>query len=222
MSKNKQIKKIKIIVSFIVGLILMTIITLLFLYQHKSNKEEQNNNYRLTKEEKAILQQGDIILRHGFGIISDAIVKYTKSDYPVSHCGIIVKDTSGQWAVIHTVSNTLVEVDGMQKDNLDLFVKGSHLNSLVITRYMYENDTLHKNIAERANYYLSQQIPFDHKFDCTDSTKFFCTEFIWKVFKTAIDVDLYESQADEKELNCMNFDAFTSPTKFMIILNHNK
>ena len=57
-------------------------------------------------------------------------------------------------------------------------------------------------------------------FDCEDSTAFFCTELIHKVFKTALDADLYEL-ANEKETNCMSFYPFLNPAKFTIILNHN-
>ena len=195
----------------------MMVVSFLFFYQQKSNKDELKNDYRLTIEEKKLLQEGDIIFRHGFGIISDAIVKYVKSDYAVSHCGIVVTDSLGKLFVIHTVSNTLADIDGMQKDNLDVFVKGSHKNSIIVTRYNYENDTLSKKIAAQANYYLSKQIPFDHRFDCEDSTAFFCTEFIRMVFKTAIDIDLYNT---EIESDCMNFSPLITPEKFKIILKH--
>jgi hypothetical protein len=202
---------------FLIGLVLMISISFLFFYQQKSNKDELKNDYHLTAEEKELLQDGDIIFRHGFGIISDAIVKYVKSDYPVSHCGIIVRDSSGKLAVIHTVSNTLADIDGMQKDKLDVFIKGSHKNSIIVARYHYENDTLRKKISERANYYLSQQIPFDHHFDCEDTTAFFCTEFIRMVFKTSIEVDLYEKATD-----CMSFSPLLNPNYFTIILNNNE
>lgn len=205
---------------FIIGILLMIIISLLYFYQQKSTKNELKNDYSLTIEEKNRLQEGDIIFRYGFGIISDAIVKYVKSDYPVSHCGIIVRDSSGKLSVIHTVSNTLAKIDGMQKDNLNVFVKGSHKNSIIVTRYRYKNDTLRKKIAERANYYLLQQIPFDHHFDCEDTTAFFCTEFIQRVFKTAINTDIYEL-SNEKERNCMGFAPLLDTTKFMMVLNHN-
>jgi hypothetical protein len=198
----------------------MITISFLFFYQRKSNKDEIKNDYCLTIAEKNCLQEGDIIFRHGFGIISDAIVKYVKSDYTVSHCGIIVTDSLGKLSVIHTVSNTLAEIDGMQKDKLEVFIKGSHKNSIIVARYKYENDSQPQKIAEQAKYYLSKQIPFDHNFDCADSTAFFCTEFIYRVFKTAIDVDLYKS-SNEKETNCMSFSAFFNPMKFTIILNHN-
>jgi hypothetical protein len=204
---------------FILGLLLMIIICFLFFYQRKSNKDEIKNDYRLAIEEKNCLQEGDIIFRRGFGIISDAIVKYIKSDYPISHCGIVVKDSLGKLFVIHTVSNTLAEIDGMQKDKLDVFVKGSHKNSIIVTRYNYENNKQPQKIAEQAKQYLYRQIPFDHQFDCTDSTAFFCTELIYMVFKTAIDVDLYE-YPDGKKTNCMSFSEFLNPIKFKTILNH--
>jgi hypothetical protein len=198
---------------FIIGLVLMAIVCLLFFYQQKSNKDELKNDYCLTTEEKSVLQEGDIIFRHGFGIISDAIVKYVKSDYPVSHCGIIVADSVGKLFVIHTVSNTLADIDGMQKDDLDVFVKGSQKNSIIVTRYIYEDSTQAKKIAERANYYLLQQIPFDHHFDCMDTTAFFCTEFIRMVFLTAIGVDLYDISADGG-MDCMGFSALLDRGRF--------
>ncbi len=103
-------------------------LSFLFFSERESTKQQQKNTYALTLEEKALLQQGDIIFRRGFGVISDAIVKYIPCDYPISHCGIIVKDSLGKFMVIHTVSNTLAAVDGMQQDNLDKFVKESHEN----------------------------------------------------------------------------------------------
>jgi len=204
---------------FIVGLILMIVISVLFFYQRKTNVDEQQNIYRLTIEEKQLLQEGDIILRRGFGIISDAIVKYSKENLSISHCGIIVKDSANNLYVIHTVSNTLADIDGIQKDELNLFVRGSHPNTLIVTRYLYENDTMQKSIVYWANYYLSKQIPFDHQFNCEDSTRFFCTEFVRNVFKNAINVDLYKS-SDGEEFDCMGFWALIDTRRFKLVLNH--
>jgi hypothetical protein len=201
---------------FIVGLILIIIISYLFFYQQKSNKEEIRNDYCLTVEEKSNLQEGDIIFRHGFGVISDMIIKYAKGNYPISHCGIIVKDSLEKLFVIHTVSNTLAEIDGIQKDKLEVFVKGSHKNSIIITRYKYEDDTQPQKIAEQAKQYLSKQIPFDHSFDCADTTAFFCTELVYMVFKTSIGVNLYEIPNE----NCMSFYPLLDSIKFTILLSH--
>ena len=196
-------------------------LSVLFFYEQKSTKKQQKNTYALTLEEKALLQQGDIIFRRGFGVISDAIVKYIPCDYPISHCGIIVKDSLGKIMVIHTVSNTLAAVDGMQQDNLDKFVKESHENSIIVTRYRYENDSLADKIASQAKEYLAQKIPFDHRFDCNDSTEFFCTELIYRVLKNAVNLDVY-IPFPEKKKDCMNFDVFLYPDNFSIILNHHQ
>ena len=194
-------------------------ISLLFFYQQKYNTAERKSTYRLTEGEKKLLQEGDVIFRHGFGLISDAIVKYAQDIYPISHCGIIVKDSLGELFVIHTVSNTLTDVDGMQQDNLKKFIKESHLNSVIVSRYNYTDSLMSTKIAEQAKFYLYQQIPFDHRFDCKDSTAFFCTEFVWKVFNSALNVDLYNLSTSENA-DCMSFSAFLHPARFSIILNH--
>ena len=209
----------KRIILFIVGFFLMLELSYLFFSEQNSSRKQQNNVYKLTQEEKRLLQEGDIIFRRGFGVISDAIVKYVPSSYPVSHCGIIVKDSLEKWMVIHTVSNTLTAVDGMQQDNLDKFVKESHEKSIIVARYKYKNDSLAIEMASLAKNYLAQQIPFDHRFDCVDSTAFFCTEFIYRVLKNAINVDVYNS-FPEKKPDCMDFDVFLYPDNFLIILNH--
>jgi len=209
----------KRVILFIIGLLLMAGISILYFYQQKYNAEERTSTYHLTKEEKELIQEGDIILRHGFGLISDAIVKYAQDMYPVSHCGIIVKDSLGDFFVIHTVSNTLVDIDGMQQDGFDKFVKESHKNSLIIVRYHYENDTEATAIANCAKHYLSQQIPFDNKFDSNDSTAFFCTELIRNVFIKALNVDLYTLSPAAK-IDCMSFSPFFQPAYFSFILNH--
>ncbi len=196
-------------------------LSFLFFSERESTKQQQKNTYVLTLEEKAFLQQGDIIFRRGFGVISDAIVKYVPCDYPISHCGIIVKDSLGKFMVIHTVSNTLAAVDGMQQDNLDKFVKESHENSIIVTRYRYGNDSLAGKIACRAKNYLAQKIPFDHRFDSNDSTAFFCTEFLYRVLKNAIHLDVYEP-FPEKKKDCMDFDVFLYPEDFSVVLNHHQ
>jgi len=191
------------------------IVAFVYSYEKKSQKAERRNNYTLTQEEENVLQEGDIILRHGFGLISDAIVQYTKAPYPISHCGIVVKDSSDNWAVIHTVSNTLVEIDGMQKDNLKQFVRESKPNSIIVTRYRFQNEQQRQRVVEQTYYYLEKQIPFDNQFNSADSSQFFCTELIWNVFYHAIGIDLYQPSP---QYNGMNFMPFLDEKNFTVVL----
>ncbi|MCL2131874.1 MAG: hypothetical protein FWH36_05420 [Lentimicrobiaceae bacterium] len=206
---------VKKIVFFVLGLLLLGGISFVFLYEKKSQQAEKINNYSLTKAEEDSLQAGDIILRHGFGLISDAIVKYAKSPYSVSHCGIVVKDSSDNWAVIHTVSNALADIDGMQKDNLKKFVRDSKPHSIIVTRYRFQNEEQRQKIVNQAYYYLQKQVPFDNEFNLSDSTQFFCTEFIWNVFYYAIGADLYEHYPQCKG---MTFAPFWDERNFKMVL----
>lgn len=163
------------------------------------------NKFALTKEEESVLQEGDIILRHGFGLISDMIVQYAKSPYSVSHCGIVVRDSSGNWAVIHTVSNALAEIDGMQKDDLKKFVRESQPHSVIVTRYKFQDEEQRQKVIRQAYYYLEKQVAFDHEFNLSDSSKFFCTELIWNVFFHGIGVDLHEPSPQYDGMNFLPF-----------------
>ena len=200
---------------FVLVLLLLGVFSFVYFYEKKSQKTERTNTYSLTQAEENFLQEGDIILRHGFGLISDAIAKYAKDAYSISHCGMVVKDSADNWAVIHTVSNSLAEIDGMQKDDLRKFVRESQPNSIIVTRYRFQNEEQRQKVVAQAYYYLHKQVPFDNEFDSADSSKFFCTELIWNVFYHAIGVDLYEPSP---QYDGMNFAAFLDEENFEKIL----
>lgn len=211
--------KRRIIVFFALFLILCFIFLCIKKKQQNIKFQENNNNYYLSPQEKTLLQEGDIILRHGFGLISDAITKFSNDTYPISHCGVIVFDNDSSIAVVHTVSNSLVEIDGMQKDNLDKFVKDSHLGSIIVVRYRYKDSISNKKIAQQTKLYLQKEIPFDDKFDFQDSSEFFCTEMIWRIFYKALNVNIFNT-SNKKTYNAMQFSPFLDTTNFQIIINH--
>jgi len=203
-------------ISFFTACVLLAgVVSFVYFYEKRSQKKERTNTYSLTKKEIDCLQEGDIIFRHGFGIISDAIVKYSKDPYNISHCGIVVKDSSDNWAVIHTVSNSLVEIDGMQIDGLKKFVRESQPKSIIVARFRFQSEEERQKVVKQAYYYLERQIPFDNEFNASDSSRFFCTELIWSVFYNAIEVDLYKPSP---QYNGMNFTAFLDKVNFIVVL----
>ena len=142
----------------------------------------------LSPEEIQLLNSGDVILRHGFGVISDAIAKLSKDKYPVSHCGIVVQEQDGSFSVIHTVSNALSETDGMQKDKLSVFVKNAQQNTIIVLRHrlIVENKDLAQQLTRQAETYLQCKIPFDNQFDFEDTSAFYCTEMLWIFFLSMV------------------------------------
>ena len=201
-------------------IVLLTFILLLFLiiylYQKNSVKKEQTNDYRLEKQEIAQLKEGDIILRHGFGIISDMIVKISNDSFPVSHCGILCRNSNQTWVVIHTVSNSLSAIDGIRAETLPSFIKNSKKKSIIIVRYKNANDSLNHNLTTHAYYYLNKHIPFDDRFDTKDTTEFYCTEFIRQLFLDVYKTDIYQTYHQD----ILDFEPFYDTNLFKTVFSH--
>lgn len=191
----------------------------LFAYLYKSEQEHSFSTYKLTSQEISLLKNGDILLRHGYGMVSDMIVTTLHEDYDISHCAVLVKD-SNQFKLIHSVSQSLSDFDGVQSQSLNRFVSDSKENSLIVVRFKGDSNEI---IAKRAKYYLSMKIPFDNDFDIKDTAKFYCTELIWKTIKDAYHIDIFADQMQEKDKKShYKFNTLWDTTYFQIIINHHK
>ena len=192
----------------------------LFAYNYRTEQEHFFSTYTLTQNEINLIRNGDIILRHGYGMASDIIVKTLDEKYDISHCAIICKD-SNHINVIHSVSQSLSDFDGVQTQSLSRFINDSKENSIIVVRFKNPKHSDNSLIADRAKYYLSKKIPFDNDFNIKDSTHLFCTELIWRTIKDEYKVDLFEDQLNDKNRkNQYKFHTFWDTTQFEIILNH--
>ena len=142
--------------------------------------------YTFTESEKALFEEGDIILRKGEGVLSELITDYLGDTLNVSHCGILIKNQDG-WQVIHSLSQSLSDQDGVQICPLDQFTAESIPRSLKVVRYT--KDTLHL-LASQAIYYLHIRKPFDNRFDMQDTSAFFCSQLPLHILKYTLHSDL--------------------------------
>lgn len=120
------------------------------------------------------LQSGDLILRGGYGLISNSIVYLLNEPRSISHVGILVK-ADGHWQVWHTLSGSVSEIDGPRSELLTDFLKQSRPDALLIVRPK-GGDT--GELLCQANLLLMAKIPFDQQFDLTDSKALYCAEFV--------------------------------------------
>ena len=199
---------------------IMVLVLFLFIYDSCNKKEQFVSTYSLTQDEKNLLQDGDIILRHGYGFVSNTIVKTLNEKYHVSHCGIICRD-SNQLNVIHTVSQSVSDFDGIQSHSFGKFIKDSQINSLMVVRYKPPVNKDLSMISAKAKLYLKQKIPFDHAFNLEDSTEFYCTELIWRIILSEFNQDIYPNRKN-KNNDHLKFEALWDTAKFEIVLNHHK
>ncbi len=206
------------IILFIVLLITL-ILLFLFAYEYKSEQEQLHNRYRLSKEEIALLEDGDIILRQGFGLVSESISRTLSEEFKISHCAIVRKPTPDSIIIIHSVSSSLSDVDGVQSCGLKKFVQESQKGTIIVTRFKSAGNKSNSVISDKADYYLQKQVKFDNSFDIRDSSKFFCTELIWKIIVDEFQMDILNiDQPDQISAN--KFGVFWNSPHFEVIFNH--
>ncbi|KQS50262.1 MULTISPECIES: YiiX/YebB-like N1pC/P60 family cysteine hydrolase [Flavobacterium] len=168
---------------FVLGIIAYK---LFFYFDKKSEQKAILKNEaitRLSEDELSKIEEGDFILRRGFGFFSDYISKELNSGpIDVTHAGIIIKRNDSLY-VVHSLSSDVTDVDGLQLQPLKEFLKYSFPNKIIVTRAKNCDKKMGAQISQLAQKYLAMHIPFDHKGDFDDDTKFFCTEMIWKILE---------------------------------------
>lgn len=165
----------------------------------------------LSAEELALLQDGDFIFRQGFGTFSELVGKTFGKEYGISHSGIVCKPDSAHIYIIHALSSTCSNIDGVQRCNLKRFLAESKPNTIIISRF---RSTHNADISKRARTYLRQQTPFDHTFNFSDSTSLCCTELLWQILK-----DEFATNIFEKEDNYISFTPFINSKYVDVILD---
>ena len=173
---------------YLVMLFLLAFITYkaFFYIDRKSEQAEIVKNEavtRLSPQEISQIQEGDFILRRGFGFFSDYISKeLNDSIIDVTHAGIITKRNDSLF-VIHSLSSDVTDIDGLQIQPLQEFLKYSYPQKIIITRLKNANPAMGLKISSLAENYLAKHIPFDHKGNFDNDEALFCTEMIWKILE---------------------------------------
>lgn len=176
--------------------------------------------YPMSRQEKGLLRSGDIILRRGYGMFSDALISAQDQRYPVSHCAMII-ERNGKLSVAHALSSSVAPIDGAQEQPLQRFLNESVPNSVVVMRFKTSPDTIQR-IVEAVKSYSDKHIPFDHNFDKSDTTKFYCTELFQHCYKKVLGRDIFEAQLAGSTSGVYDLSTFQDSTLFYPIINHNK
>ncbi len=163
---------------------------------------------------KKQFQNGDIILRYGYGYVSEQIVDYLNEEQAVSHCGIIYKKDN-HWQVIHSDSADNTSKDGVQITDFDVFTNHSKLNSIIVVRLKDIDSLASQKVINLAKNYADNKIPFDYTFDQTDDSKLFCTELIYQSFLQATGKNIFLNTKGKTDL--LQFKNLYNSNHFRII-----
>jgi uncharacterized protein YycO len=176
--------------------------------------------YPLSNQEKGLLRSGDIIMRRGYGMFSDALISVQKDKYPVSHCAMVIK-RNGKLSVAHALSSSVAPIDGAQEQSLQRFLNESVPNSIIIVRFKSSQDSI-QQIVDCIQHYSDIHIPFDHNFDKSDTTKMYCTELFQHCFKQVLGRDIFEAQLEGSTTGVYDLSTFQDTSFFYPIINHHK
>lgn len=174
--------------------------------------------YPISKQEKGLLRSGDIILRRGYGMFSDALIKVQEAKYPVSHCAMVLRD-SKDIRVMHSLSSSVSSIDGAQFQSLQRFLNESVPNTILVVRLKSGTDTI-MSIANRMKGYANKHVPFDHEFDRQDTSKFYCTELFQHCFELELNKDIFAEQDLDKTNGVYGLSTFLDTNYFEPIINH--
>ena len=203
--------------------LLSTILLVVSFLYYKIFLDPENKKsvfYHISPSEISKLKEGDIVLRRGFGMFSDGIVKVQNGKLQATHCAMLVIKNK-TWQVIHALSSSVSPVDGTQYQSFRTFLNESKSNSIVVVRFNSSKDTIN-NIVRTMEYYAEKTKPFDHDFDKQDTSKFYCSELFQHVFKKVLNKDIFEGQLDSNATGIYDLTTFQDKRYFKEIINHQK
>jgi hypothetical protein len=171
----------------------------------------------LSTQEQALLQAGDVLLRRGYGLISNYILATLQEPYAVTHCGLLVAQADGSLGVLHTASDE--ERNGILVEPLAAFVRHSQAHSLVACRPK-ANPVQRQRLLELAERYRAAALPFDYGFDDRDPTALYCVELLRDLFLAAFEQDYLPLHYQRGQLSLLGFQNFFDSTTFTPLFNH--
>lgn len=180
------------------------------------NSPDSTPHDTLHDYEIAQLQEGDIVLRKGYGAVSDFIAIYLNEDYPVTHCAFFLREGYPEPTVLHTVSND--NTNGVFTEPLRRYVEQSKVGSIAVVRLKGEAEKKREVLAQ-AKDMLRKGIKFDMGFNDNDTTEMYCAEMMRHIFKKVYNEDLLSKRAQKYGLDVIHMNNFFNPQYFETVLN---
>lgn len=140
------------------------------------------------------MQDGDLVFRCGHGVLSRAVTT-VEEEGKYSHVGILIRHNR-RWNVIHAVPGEKDHPGDFERVKeecvKDFFSFGRAYKGCMVHTGLKNNEIL-DGIRNEAIRFVRDSIRFDDKYDLNDSSKVYCTEFVWLLYKKA-GIDLSEGR----------------------------
>ena len=151
------------------------------------------------------MRTGDLVFRCGRGVLSRAVVAAEKLDGRYSHVGVLILDDDGTWKVAHSVPAEREfsgDFDRVKFEPLEAFLSPRLAARGCLVHSDSATDPVRlQALCDEARQAFRDSVRFDHDYDLADSSKVYCTEFVWLLYRH-YGLDLSEGR--RRSVNLMN------------------
>lgn len=140
------------------------------------------------------MRTGDLAFRCGRGVFSRAVTS-AEGDGIYSHVGLLVND-GGLWKVVHAVPREREfagDFDRVKAESVEVFFGDDRAKSGCLVHTGLTDGSKIESMKATALQWARDSIPFDDAYDLADSTRLYCTELVWRLYRNA-GIDLSEER----------------------------
>lgn len=129
------------------------------------------------------LRDGDLALRQGTGLDSEAVLRLDSAGGQYSHIGIVVSD-NGKWKVVHAVPGESRDgIDRVKIEPIDTFFLSTRAAHGAVMRLRGCSAVAAREAAQSAARLAG--VPFDYNYNWQDTTRLYCTQLIAVAYSSA-------------------------------------
>lgn len=158
-------------------------------YPKRLSQQQWKQWHAACVEEDSVVREGDLVLRHSMGFVSDAILTFQVEDPSYSHSGIVRK-VDGKSYIYHSTGGEENVSQKMKRDPIAIFCHPAATYKFGIYRFDL-TDAQRKRFLDKLDAYYEAELEFDLDFDMTTYDKMYCSEMIYRALVYATNDENY-------------------------------
>lgn len=131
----------------------------------------------------AAVQTGDLVMRRGRSVASLSVL-LSDGAGAYSHAGVAIRRGDSVW-VVHAAPRSEVERGFVVREPLAVFLAGDRADAAALYRSGALDGGLRDSLAAVLERDARSRLPFDGDFDLRTPERVYCTELVWRAFRSA-------------------------------------
>lgn len=140
------------------------------------------------------MREGDLAFRCGEGVFSRAVTA-VEEEGMYSHVGVLARD-DGEWKVVHAVpgeKESARDFERVKEERLEQFFAPARARKGCLIHVEGLSPDQAWEIGRAALRFARDSVHFDSRYDLQDSSRVYCTELVWRLYRRC-GIDLSEGR----------------------------